>query len=95
MKEKWTAGKTGGAVVSDTPNRHGNDENVDYYGGHLIAESIPKQEYVNLIAAAPHLLGALELLESNMDGDVFVDAIKREMYLSIIRAAITKAKGGE
>ena len=59
-KEKWSKGKHAGCVVSDTPNRHTRDDHVDYYGGHLIAESIPKQEYVNLIACAPSMLALLE-----------------------------------
>ena len=42
-----------------------------------------------------NLLGALESIEDNMDGDVFVEPIKRAMYLGIIRAAIAKAKGGK
>ncbi len=51
-QEHWSLGKNGG-VVSDTPNRH-ND--VDYYGGYLIGESIPSRGHAALIAIAPQLL---------------------------------------
>lgn len=64
FKEKWSKGKTGGCVVSDAPNRHNRtDDHVDYYGGYLVAESIPKQEYVALIAIAPDMYNKLEELE--------------------------------
>jgi hypothetical protein len=64
FNEKWTPGKDAGCVVSDTPNSHSRrDDHVDYYGGHLVAESIPKQEYVNLIALAPEMYNKLEEIE--------------------------------
>jgi len=47
------------AVVSDQPLREGEGvSHVDYYGGHLVAESIPAR-FRPLIAAAPELLAAL------------------------------------
>jgi hypothetical protein len=68
FNEKWSKGKQGGTVVSDArakftipDGRSHND--VDYYGGYLVAESIPKQEYVNLIALAPDLYNKLEEIE--------------------------------
>lgn len=60
LKEKWSKGKHGGTVVSDVANPHGDNGGSGYYGGYLIAESIPKQEYVNLIARAPSMLQLLE-----------------------------------
>lgn len=47
------------AVVSDSsirPNMEKSD--IDFYGGHVVAESIVP-EYVNLVAAAPDLYNAL------------------------------------
>ena len=56
----WRRGKIGGCVVADHPVPEiGGSDAVDYYGGHLIAESIAPQN-VPLIAAAPELLDALE-----------------------------------
>lgn len=59
--EKWFSGKVGGCVVSNIPNRHClEDDHVDYYGGYLIAESIPEQEYISMIARSPSMLALLE-----------------------------------
>lgn len=60
MKEKWKAG-VGASVVSNTPNKHSEHPfNEQYYGGHLIAESIPSPAHQDLIAAAPEMLRALK-----------------------------------
>ena len=61
---EWRIGKMGGTVVadsktSDTPNT-GHDD-VEYYGGHLICESIETQANARLIAAAPDLLEACKM----------------------------------
>ena len=69
MKEKWSKGKHAGCVVSDAPNPHGDNGGTEYYGGYLVAESIPRQDHVNLIAAAPDLLEALEeVLATGLNG---------------------------
>lgn len=54
----WRAGR--GCVVADhpVPEMNGSDA-VDYYGGHLIAESIAPQN-IPPIAAAPELLTSLQ-----------------------------------
>jgi hypothetical protein len=58
---------------------------VDYYGGHLICESVSEAN-AKLIAAAPDLLEALENLE-NDDGQIPAHA------WNLCQAAIAKAKG--
>ncbi len=60
MSEQWKVGILGGTVVSDTPSHKVSEDCIEYYGGYLIAESIPKQEYATLIAAAQDLLAALK-----------------------------------
>ncbi len=56
----WRIGKSYGAVVADVPVDSGCDnDHVEAYGGHLIAESIAVCNRP-LIAAAPELLEALE-----------------------------------
>lgn len=56
----WRIGKAHGAVVADVPVNAGLDnDHVEAYGGHLIAESIAVCNRP-LIAAAPELLEALE-----------------------------------
>ncbi|SEJ99743.1 hypothetical protein [Achromobacter sp. NFACC18-2] len=95
----WTAGKTGGTVVSDQPlpnyTLNGGHDHVDYYGGHLIAESIWRAEDARLIAAAPELLSALEQML-----DAFVDDPLTHQYTSgraadAARDAIAKARGAQ
>lgn len=61
-KGKWSLGKSGGTVITDTTegfeNTTGHIDN-DYYGGTLIAESIHRIADAKLIAAAPDMLEAL------------------------------------
>lgn len=61
----WRIGKHGGSVVSDTAVAHGPGgcDCVEYYGGHLIAESISSAN-AKLIAAAPDMV---ELLAELVD----------------------------
>lgn len=95
----WAVGKTGGTVVSDQPlpnySLNGGHDHVDYYGGHLIAESIWRAEDARLIAAAPELLSALEQMLA-----VFVEDPLTHQYTSgtaadAARAAIAKARGAQ
>lgn len=73
------------AVVSDEPLREGEGvTHVDYYGGHLVAESIPAR-FRPLIAAAPDLLECLQNAAMHCSGE------RRARYL----AAIAKASGGQ
>lgn len=61
--EPWRVGKTAGVViVTGHETGHDNADTIEYYGGHLIAESIGREADVRLIVAAPHLLDALERL---------------------------------
>ncbi|MCH4572223.1 hypothetical protein ACOTDT_17000 [Achromobacter xylosoxidans] len=91
----WTVGKTGGTVVSDQPlpnySTNGGHDHVDYYGGHLIAESIWRAEDARLIAAAPELLEALEWALRAMEARNPLWA-EGERFIAA-RAAIAKAKG--
>jgi hypothetical protein len=57
----WRLGRPG-TIVADTPipEMRGSSD-VDYYQGHVVCESVV-QRNASLIAAAPELLEALELL---------------------------------
>lgn len=90
----WRPGKTGGCVVADHPVPEiGGSDAVDYYGGHLIAESIAPQN-VPLIAAAPDLLEALEMVR-DADEDCKSDGLPTipDIARAKIDRAIAKAKG--
>ena len=92
-KERWwRSDKQADAVLSTkpadrVPNRH-EQENLEYYGGHLIAESVTPKN-MPLICAAPDLLDACEeaiaWFEDRMPG-IAVDA------KDSLRMAIAKAK---
>ncbi len=57
--ENWRPGVKSGTVICDTPigGDKGHDD-LDYYEGHLVAESIPYKEWVVAISALPELLAA-------------------------------------
>lgn len=90
-KEKWSIGKTGGAVVTDNPKGFTFDTghlDVDYYGGYLVCESIWRKKDCHLISAAPDLLEVLE--------DVVTDFMFNELpplTRQRVVEAIKKAKG--
>lgn len=90
----WRVGRQGechSCVVADVPvpGIHGSDD-VGFYGGHLIAESINHQN-AKLIAAAPDLLDALRVYVeydeyiNGPEGDPRADRLQKA------RAAIEKA----
>ncbi|HCY40401.1 MAG TPA: hypothetical protein DHV48_03470 [Prolixibacteraceae bacterium] len=60
--QNWKPGKNGSSVVSDVkPNRptyseHDFESEKEYYGGYIIAESIPDKQMDDLIAGAPKML---------------------------------------
>lgn len=61
----WRAGRKG-SVVADYPVPEiGGSDAVDYYGGHLIAESVAPQN-VPIIAAAPALRDALKAVAEDV-----------------------------
>lgn len=65
FKENWKVGKNGCVVTdnaegfSETTGHTGSD-NIEYYGGTLVCESIWKSKHAKLIAAAPDLLNACQ-----------------------------------
>lgn len=107
--ETWSKGRQGGTVISDTPNREITAREVakyendarDFYGGHLIAESIPKKEYVDLISAAPDLLQACKTLariirdEFSSDGESWEQIKQYQNEVDKALTAIFKAEGKE
>lgn len=64
MRENWKIGNHSSEVVSDTPQRSDDNsmsqESIEYYGGHLVCESVGNERAARLITAAPDLLEALQ-----------------------------------
>jgi len=90
IKEKWSVGKVGGTIITNTPSglpintgRLG-EEVFNYYGGALICESIWRKKDIALIAAAPDLLEACIKAEKHHQG-------YHSEIGSILREAIKKA----
>jgi hypothetical protein len=95
----WWVGRNERSVVCNTeiPEWHTADS-VEYYGGHLVAESMAPAN-ARLIAAAPELAEALEAMLYEYEGVYDMTApthhqsdaaLKAE---SMARAALAKAKG--
>ncbi|CAB3928948.1 hypothetical protein [Achromobacter deleyi] len=91
----WRIGKCHGAVVAEVPVHAGLDnDHVEAYGGHLIAESIAVCNRP-LIAAAPELLlaaarylNALDTWDGSRKAERHTERMESEL-----RAAVAKAKG--
>lgn len=89
VPKPWRVGRKGlCAVISDAavPTISGGDD-IEYYGGFLVAESI-FPDHAPLIAAAPEMLDVLMTLE-NDGGDI------PDWMWERIRAVIAKALGEE
>jgi hypothetical protein len=88
----WRAGR--GCVVADQPvPEMGGSDAVEYYGGHLVAESIAPQN-IPLIAAAPELLvSASDFLEVLTENGLLCECGEADCRTTRLRAAIAKATG--
>lgn len=85
----WRLGKNSDDVVADSPSGHDDEGAVQYYGGHLVAESICSRNRA-LIAAAPELLESL----TNLVGLAKLGAARLDKYhaaLAHAEAVIAKA----
>ena len=79
-------------------NWHGGSKTVAYVEGPGIsAKRRDRKELglanARLIAQAPTMYEALAEVEQNMKNDVFVDPVKRQMYLAAIRPVLAAADG--
>jgi hypothetical protein len=67
----WTIGKSDSVVVSDKiPDDYllnGGHDDIEYYGGFCICESIAKKADAKLIAAAPDMLDMLMTIENDIN----------------------------
>lgn len=96
-KQNWKVGKNFSYIVSDVmPERKSYDKHdfeteLDYYGGYLIAESIPDEEKAKIIAAALEMLEMLNKI-MNIEDHAFtlkgfdVKRLKSEI-LNVIKKA--------
>lgn len=89
----WRIGN-GSFIISDhpAPGITGSDD-VQYYGGHLICESV-SQANARLIAAAPDLLEALKvLLFAFEELAKAIKPLSSDPVIVSARAAVCKAEG--
>ena len=89
----WRRGTNGG-VVSDYPVPEiGGSDAVEFYGGHLIAESVaPRNEPI--IAAAPDLLEAARFARSViLANGAIVSELSERIAVEKLDVAIAKAEG--
>lgn len=89
----WRIGLTGD-IVADAPSGHDDPSNVDWYGGHLIAESVPPHNRP-IIKAAPDMLTALRQLIADARPCNWDDEEDLEQWRAWVaaHAAIAKAEG--
>jgi len=93
--EKWPIGKTGGTVITDTPDGlpensgHSGSDAFKYYGGALVCESIWRKKDAALISAAPDMLEALQILVGDIERDP--KKLTKQDKINIARKAIEKA----
>ena len=64
----WRQSSCADAVVSDEPTGCDSPDNVEHYGGHLVAESIFSGSNRALIIAAPDLLQAAQQAADTLNG---------------------------
>lgn len=79
--EKWSVGRPGTVVsnikVQDSrinsaskPARISDEDEIEYYEGYLIAESIPTREMAELLAAAPEMRRMLNMFVNAIEGQM-------------------------
>ncbi len=85
----WRLGKHGGTVVADsrTGKKPGaGHDDVDYYGGFLVCESIATREIAQAITALPDLLAVCKEVIAKLRGQHLGTTIKK------IQKVIAKAE---
>jgi hypothetical protein len=77
MKEVWRKSKISTAVVSNKPvdDQVYGSEDVEHYGGYLVAESVAPSR-VDLIASAPEMYRAIRAWKRARE-DALLEAIKK------------------
>lgn len=92
----WRASPRGGAVVADfpVPEISGSDD-VEAYGGHLIAESIAPQNVPVIAAAADLLQVAKDFSEVLEELGIACECGEPDCRTTRLRAAIAKATGAQ
>lgn len=101
----WKIGKQNSVVVSNHPIRNTNfpvppnretstDDEIDYYGGYLVCESVGNDEHARLISSAPDLLNAIQYylnVQKEVNGKVCFD--KPDHVMQRMISAYEKATG--
>jgi hypothetical protein len=95
-KTPWRVGRKGGAVVADEPvPEMGGSDDVEYYGGHMVAESLVPRNTAFIVRACnahEQLVEALTMIR-DADNDAERDGLQRipAPARATIDAALTAA----
>lgn len=81
----WLPAKNGGGVISTNTDGKlvGGADEVHYYGGFLICESVAKQN-IPIIAAAPMMLALLKAISAEVEG--LPETLKKRIETAILVA---------
>ena len=92
-KGPWRRGLFG-AVVCDEPTGLPGADDVAYYGGNLVCESVA-QKNIPIIAAAPEMYEALQFIESLYDDERSSGELAMALYeaRNMARAVLAKVEG--
>ena len=90
VEEWFPSEKVSDAVVTNDPDfcEGHSDDSVNYYGGYLIAESIPPK-YINQVSAALDLLSILQRLTTEIQSNNHAYIYRKSLELA--ERAIAKA----
>ena len=75
----WKIGNASSVVTDvrrDREHTEIDERSILFYGGELICESIENKSDASLIAAAPELLEALEIVTRDLHEAIYIQAVK-------------------
>lgn len=94
-KEPWRLGRPGTVVADEPVPDMGGADDVEYYGGHCVAESIVERNARRIVACVNACAGIpIEIIEANLSGGLpweFAEQLDAKMLRDELLAAAKKA----